>query len=190
MITLPDTDQLRTAQREAEAMTAYSGSCVIDVTHLVDPETTPKFWAWLNDITRHLHTAHGLCYIDHAPKGIAPFNPDDPGQTGAVFVHYVGQPDIVHVIRDGSGTRGWSPLHRNRMPVGRCDIGDAPTCPGRLGPFGPFTVYLSVTRGSTILVLETCVPCVELMTGVAEAGELQARIRGTIADASHKGDAR
>jgi hypothetical protein len=166
------------AIRQAEAIgahlnnwTAAFGALAVD--RLADPILNPKFYARVRDLTHRLRTPDAVRYVDHAPVGAAPFDRDAP----APMLHYVGQPDTVHVLRDPSTLTGFAGLYSTRWPLGHCDLAEAVDCHGddSLG------IYVTVTRPPVVLVFEACGPCLQHLDDVAWSGDILAEADARVA---------
>lgn len=124
-----------------------------DCGHLFDPTLMPHMAIRADAVMHRLQTSPDLAHIDHRPPDALPYDPDNPAMQAALFVHFVGEPTVLHVFRDGEAIRRWL---WGQWPTGHCNINvcDVPPCPGTdLGTFIP------VVRGQYLVLFEACPTC-------------------------------
>ncbi|WP_237569645.1 hypothetical protein [Mycolicibacterium lacusdiani] len=182
MTLIPQPSHSLAAIREAENIASHlnewcSTFGALAVDRLADPALCPSLYRRVVDLSHRLWTAEDVHYIDHALDGAKPFDRDDPAMMAIPMLHFAGEQDTVHVLRDPSTVTDFGGLHRLRWPVGHCDLAEAVDCRGE----DALGVYATISRPPWILAFEVCDPCLQALAATAEAGDILAEADARVA---------
>ena len=127
---------------ERACATVFRGNGIrSDSAIFFDPQLCPSMWERANAVMHHLQTSHGIECVDRSAPGTAPYDPDDSEMQGAVFIHFVNDPNVLFVFRDKAERLSW--LWRAAWEEGRCNVTQSLGCTAESGP----TAFIPTLRG-------------------------------------------